>query len=265
MYVSAWTSIMLTSYDAYQFLDYFLTPILHDFGFIPEEPLAYFSQIQMNWMCNECPPCDQFLGSDFYFVRVYGFSEEPFRLPTYIIERTLALKFFWQLPEVERAIVIGKHDTSITEDHKAIGPITLIQKSIVENVLTSKLVQLSLVSIDDVWSYDPNECMSKRKNAVKHEPQSLWEGRTNPPVNDPNLYVGPSDFTILKRPSWLNFYPILQKNNLAKPIPQSMLEVMRNDLWPKEKEDFQIYHQEVNQPRANIGNAPFDERFEAKW
>lgn len=85
-------------------------------------------------------------------------------------------------------------------------------------------------------------------------------------MNDPNLYVGPSDFPFLKCPLWLNFYSILQKYNLTKHIPQSMLEAMRLDSWPKKKrEDFWIYRQEVNQPRANIRNSPFDERFEAEW
>lgn len=70
--------------------------------------------------------------------------------------------------KIDRAIGAGKHDTSITEDHKAIGPITLIQRSIAENVLTSKLVQLLLVVIDDMWSYNPDGCLSKRKNAVNH-------------------------------------------------------------------------------------------------
>lgn len=40
--------IILSSYDAYQFFDYFLTPALKDFGVIPIEPLSRISQIQMN-------------------------------------------------------------------------------------------------------------------------------------------------------------------------------------------------------------------------
>lgn len=111
---------------------------------------------------------------------MHGFSEEPFLLPTYVTERTLALEIAQQLVRIERAITAGKHDTSITEDHKAIGPISLVQRNKNEEVLTSKLVQLSLVVIDDYWSYDPDGCLSKRKNAVKHEPRSSWEGHTNP-------------------------------------------------------------------------------------
>lgn len=157
---SCWLLLMPTCFS-----DYFLTHVLRDLGLIPEEPLAFFSRIQMNWIYNECPPCDWFIGRDFSFVWVHGFSEEPFHLPTYVTERTLSLEILGQLVRIDRAIGAGKHDTSIIEDHKAIGPITLIRRSITKNVLTSKLVQLGLV-IDDMWSYDPDGCLSKRKNAV---------------------------------------------------------------------------------------------------
>lgn len=53
MLVSAWTLILLASYDAYQFFDFFLAPVLRDLGSIPNEPLAHFSQVRMNWMYNE--------------------------------------------------------------------------------------------------------------------------------------------------------------------------------------------------------------------
>lgn len=170
MSMSAWTPILLASYDAYQFSNYFLTLVLRDFNSIPNELLARFSQIQMNWMCNEHPPYAWFIGSDISFVRVHGFSKEPFRLTTYVTERTLALEIAWKLVRIKRVIRVGKNDTSITEDRKVIGPITLVRRNKSGQVLTSRLVQLGLVVIDDHWSYDPDECLSRRKNAVKHEP-----------------------------------------------------------------------------------------------
>lgn len=103
----------------------------------------------MNWMQNECPPCDWFIGRDFSFIQVYGFFEEPFHLPTYVTERTVAIKIAWQLVRIERALGVGKHDTSIIEDHKAIGPITLVWRNIAEEVLMSKMGQLGQVVIDD--------------------------------------------------------------------------------------------------------------------
>lgn len=66
--------------------------MLKDFGSIPNEPLAHFSQVQMNWMQNERHPFDWFIGSDFSFIRVHGFSKEPFHLPIYVTERTLDLE-----------------------------------------------------------------------------------------------------------------------------------------------------------------------------
>lgn len=101
---------------------------------------------------------------------------------------------------IEGAIRAGKHDTSITKNNKAIGPITLVRRKIAEEILTSKMMQLGFVVIDDSWSYDPNGCLSKRNNAIKHEPQNSWLEHTNPRVDDPNLYVGPDDFPVLRRP-----------------------------------------------------------------
>lgn len=45
-----------------------------------------------------------------------------------------------------------------------------------------------------------------------------------------------------------------------------MLELMTSDSWLiKKREDFWIYQKEVNQPRANIENAPLDEHFKLEW
>lgn len=102
------TPILLATYDVYQFLDCFLAPVLLDFGIIPKEPLAHFSQIQIYWMSNECSRYDWFLGKDFSFIQVHGFFEEPFCLPTYVTDRTLALEISWKLVEVEKSIGLGK-------------------------------------------------------------------------------------------------------------------------------------------------------------
>lgn len=180
--------------------------MLKDLGVIPNEPLAHFSQIQMNWMQNECPPCDWFVGPDFPFIWVHGFSEEPFWLPYYVTGRTLAFEMARQLVRIKGAVGAGKHDTSIAEDNKAIGPITLVRRKIAKEILMSKMAQLGFVVIDDSWSYDPDDCLSKRKNVVRHEPQNSWAERTNPRVDDPNLYVGPNDFPVFRYPPWLKFY-----------------------------------------------------------
>lgn len=172
MSVFTWTPLLLASYDAYQFADFFLTPTLKDLSSIPNEPLAHFSPVQMNWIQNEHPPSDWFIGHDFPFVQVHGFSEDPFCLPTYVTEWTLTLKIMLHLVRIERAIGSGKHDTSITEDHNAIGPIILVWRNIAKEVLMSKMAQLSLVVIDDSWSYDLDGCLNKIKNVVKHEPHN---------------------------------------------------------------------------------------------
>lgn len=215
-------------------------------------------------MQNERPSCDWFVGPNFSFIHMHGFSEEAFWLPTYMTDRTLALEMARQLAIVKRAIGTGKHNTSITEDNRAIGPITLIKKKAAEETLTSKMVQLGLMVIDDSWSYDPEGCLSKRKNVVRHEPRDSWAECTW--IDDPSKYVGLDDFPILERPSWLKFYTPVQRFNPAKPIPRALLEGMKTLSWPRKKrENFWVYHQEVNQLRASLGNAPLDEHFEQEW
>lgn len=189
----------------------------------------------MNWMRNKCPPCDWFIGHDFSFVRVYGFTEEPFHLPTYVTNKTLALEIARQLVRVENYIGSGKHNTLIIEDNKAISPITLVRRGIRENILTSKLVQLGLLVINDFWSYDPDGCLSCRENAVKHEPWSVMEERVNPQEDDPSLYVGLNDFPMLEHPPLLSFYSVLQRYNPTKPIPWAMRETMTTNAWPRRK------------------------------
>lgn len=80
------------------------------------------------------------MGLDFSFILVHGFSEEPFWLLTHVTDRTLALEMARQLARVEQVIRARKHDTSITEDNKAIGPITLVRRKVAEETLTSKMV-----------------------------------------------------------------------------------------------------------------------------
>lgn len=170
------------------------------------------------------------------------------------------------MERIEQAIGTRKYDTSITKDNKAIGPITLVRRKVVEETLTSKMVQLGFVVIDDSWSYDPDGCLSKRKNVMRHKPQNLWIECTNPWVDDPSKYVGPDNFSILERPSWLKFYSLVQRFNPAKHIPQALLENMKTLSWSRKKrEDFWVYHQEVNQIRVSLGNVSLDECFEQEW
>lgn len=98
---------------------------------------------------------------------MHSFSKEPFWLPTHVTDTTLALEMARQLVRVKQAIETRKHDTSIIENNKAIDPITLVRRKVAEETLTSKLVQLGFVVIDDLWSYDPDGCLSKRKMSLE--------------------------------------------------------------------------------------------------
>lgn len=101
---------------------------------------------------------------------------------------------------------------------------------------------------------------------MSHEPRDSWMEHTNPRVDNPSKYVGLDNFPILDHPSWLKFYTPVQIFNPTKPIPQALLEGMKNLSWPKKKREiFWVYCQEVNQFRTSLGNAPLDERFAQEW
>lgn len=140
-----------------------------------QDSFPYFTKQQIGWMSTKDPPYDWFLGKDLSFVRVHGFTKEPFCLPTCVTDRTLALEIFRQLVVVENVTGSSKHDTAITQGHKIIGPILLERKVLVEGVLMSKLVQLGFVVINDSWNYDHDDCLAKRKNAIAHVLHESWE------------------------------------------------------------------------------------------
>lgn len=147
---------------------FFLTPTLQDLGNQDLDLVTYFSKDQIGWMMSFQPRCDQFLGQDFSFVRVHGFIEEPFHLPTYVTNHTLALQIFRQLVVIELRIESRRHETAVNQDHKILGPIVLKKRLQVEGVLTSKLVELGFVIIDDKWIYDLDCFLLNRKIPLVH-------------------------------------------------------------------------------------------------
>lgn len=73
--ISIWAPLLFATYDHYAFLEC-LTLILQDFN--EDGKLYRLSAEQIGWMHSFCPPCDWFLEEDFTFIRLCGFTEEPF-------------------------------------------------------------------------------------------------------------------------------------------------------------------------------------------
>lgn len=105
-----------------------------------EKSPDFVTHFTIGWMSTYSPHCDWFLGGDFSFVKIHGFTEEPFRFPFCVTDHTLALEMFRQLVMIENSIGSGKHDVAITQDHKIIGLVVLEKRLHAEGVLTSKLV-----------------------------------------------------------------------------------------------------------------------------
>lgn len=76
--MSSWTPILSATYDAYSFSACFLMPSFYDLNVIAQESLAHFSRVQINWMNNERPRCDLFLGKIFHSSRSMASLKSPF-------------------------------------------------------------------------------------------------------------------------------------------------------------------------------------------
>lgn len=120
---------------------------------------------------------------------------------------------------IELCIGIGKHETSITQDHKMLGPITLERRLDAEGVLSSMLVQQGLVMIDDKWSYDLDGCLSQWKTPIVYMPHEYWEAQISVVEEDPSLFVELAFIPKDEWPLWLKFYRPIGNTDPNKKIP----------------------------------------------
>lgn len=185
--VSTWTPFLSASYDYYAFSDYFITLVLHDL--IRKGNIIWLDKEKTRYMRSFTLACDWFLGTNFTILWMWGFTSQPFLLPTHVIDRVLTLEMYWQVCIIDftlcsRKSVKKKGFFSCLNNFKLI---TLIKKQ-PDQLLEDKLTYLGLVLVNDKWEYNLFNEFSKLHMKVTHVPWSYWEKRHNPQEDkDENL------------------------------------------------------------------------------
>ena len=108
---------------------------------------------------------DWFLYEDYTVLRVYGFMEEPYKLPAFLTKRIFVLEFLRQRLYVESELFL-KHKKSSNIKFKF-----TIEPFVVDSTSSLPIIQDLLRSMkfdqDRKASYDPKHIISKRKVSCK--------------------------------------------------------------------------------------------------
>lgn len=142
--VSMCTFLLSATYDYYAFFESFLTLILRDFS--EDGKIYQLSTEQTRWMQNFLPPCDWFLGEDFTFVRLHGFTEEPFQLLVCVTNRVFSLEVFRQLAIIDLNFYRGKKKKGFFLCPLTFGGVIMLKKQ-THGLLEVKLAHLGLLLI----------------------------------------------------------------------------------------------------------------------
>lgn len=94
------------TWDYYAFFYYFLQPMLL---VLSQWLQQRFSPEGLDMMKNHQTLIDYFMVVDFNFIKCHGFSEEPFKLLKFIIERTLALEECFQATIIDNSYGVKRH------------------------------------------------------------------------------------------------------------------------------------------------------------
>lgn len=168
---------------------------------------------------------------------------------------------FRKLVIIEQRIGLGKHTVGIFKDNSIIGPIVIVKRREAKGILTSNLVQLGLVVIDDKWSYDPDGCLAQRKNPIENVSCGpISDSWRNSQKDDSVVYVNLHAIPKKERPPWLAFYTVKEKYDPTKKFPLHLSKKMREEKWPKDKKHtFWRYRQQIKEVKIGLGNLHRDE------
>ena len=124
------------------------------------------------------PVGDLFLYKEFTILRIYGFEDEPYRLPIFLTKRIFALEFLRQGLHVESEIFLKqKKDSNMKFRYTIVSSTSVV--TIVQNILRSMNFQF-----DKKTKYDPKHVISQRKailkiGAYEHQEDEELEAKSN--------------------------------------------------------------------------------------
>ena len=107
------------------------------------------------------PVGDWFLYKEFIVLRIYGFEDEPYKLPVFLTKRIFVLEFLRQRLQVENEIFLKNKKASNMKFKYTIEPFVVNSTTaltIVRNILKSMNFQ-----VDKKVKYDPKHIISQRK------------------------------------------------------------------------------------------------------
>ena len=111
------------------------------------------------------PVGDWFLYKEFTILRIYGFENEPYKLPVVITKRIFVLEFLRQRLHVESEIFLKHKKASNMKFKYTIEPFVVnstIALTIAQSILKSMNFQ-----VDKKAKYDPKHIISQRKLASR--------------------------------------------------------------------------------------------------
>ena len=111
------------------------------------------------------PIGDWFLYKDFTLLRLYGFEDEPYRLPMFLTKKIFVMEFLRQRLQVESEIFLKHKKASNMKFKYTIEPFvgnSTAALTVIQNILKSMNFQ-----VDKKTNYDPKHIISHRKIASR--------------------------------------------------------------------------------------------------
>ena len=111
---------------------------------------------------------DWCLHKEFTVIRVYGFTEEPYKLPDLLTPRVFALEFIRQRLCAEEEHFIAFKKSSDVKFPLNFGPFIFKNKSAL--LVVEKLLEVMDFEKEEKMNYDPHHIISQRRKLNKNKP-----------------------------------------------------------------------------------------------
>ena len=108
---------------------------------------------------------DQFLYKEFTILRIYGFENEPYRLPVFLTKRIFVLEFLSQMLHVESEMFLKHKKASNMKFKYTIEPFVVNSTSVV--IVVQSILKSMNFQDDKKAKYDPKHIISQRKLASR--------------------------------------------------------------------------------------------------
>ena len=116
---------------------------------------------------------DSFLAKHNTVIRVYGFTDQPYVLPTFFTVMVFVLEFIRQRLIIEYEHFLSYKKPSGIKFPWTVGPLTIKSKSSL-SMIESMLMEMGF-SVEVSINYEPHHIISNRRQANKNKPFEHFE------------------------------------------------------------------------------------------